>query len=162
MAAPQLAIVDIAARIGAALLCGAVIGLNRDLHRKPAGLRTFGLIALGAAILTIGIGRNADAAAVSRVVQGMVTGVGFLGAGMILRPSNSNEVHGLTTAAAVWLTTTLAILCGLGEAALALSVLALALGVLLVGGRIERFFERWFGTAALPGSSADSAGDDSG
>ena len=162
MTAPELAIVDIAARIGAALLCGAVIGLNRDLHRKPAGLRTFGLIALGAATLTIGIGHYADAAAVSRVVQGMVTGIGFLGAGMILRPANSNEVHGLTTAAAVWLTTALAILCGLDQAALALGVLALALGVLLIGGPVERFCERRFGSAAPAGSSADSAGDESG
>lgn len=161
MTAPDLAIIDIAARIGASLLCGAVVGLNRDLHRKPAGLRTFGLIALGSATLTIGIGRFADAAAVSRVVQGMVTGVGFLGAGMILRPANSNEVHGLTTAAAVWLTTTLAIMCGLDQAALALGVLGLAMVVLLVGGPIERACERWFGSAAPAGSSGESA-DESG
>lgn len=145
MATPAAASLEIATRIGAALLCGAVIGLNRDLHRKPAGLRTFGLMAMGTATLTLAVGDGSDPTGVARVVQGVITGIGFLGAGMILRPPNSNEVHGLTTAAAVWLTAALAILCGLGRIGLAYAVLLLALGVLFVGLPIERRFERWFG-----------------
>lgn len=148
MTAPEHEMLEIAARIGAALLCGAIIGLNRDLHRKPAGLRTFGLMALGTATLTVALAHSADPSALGRVVQGLITGIGFLGAGMILRPANSNEVHGLTTAAAVWLTAALAILCGLGQIPLALAVLATALVVLLVGLPVERAFERWFGTVA--------------
>ena len=148
MTAPDSATIDIAARIGAALLCGAVVGLNRDLHRKPAGLRTFGLMALGTATLTVALGNSADPSAMARVVQGLITGIGFLGAGMIMRGANSNEVHGLTTAAAVWLTAALSILCGLGQIPLAFAVLGTALVLLVIGLPIERRFELWFGREA--------------
>ncbi len=157
MPVPEQAILEIAARIGAALLCGAVVGLNRDLHRKPAGLRTFGLMALGTATLTVALEHSSDPSAMGRVVQGLITGIGFLGAGMIMRGANSNEVHGLTTAAAVWLTAALAILCGLGQIALALAVLATALLLLLVGLPIERQLERWFGAPAGIESRTENA-----
>lgn len=161
MAASDPLSLEFAARIGAALLCGAVIGLNRDLHRKPAGLRTFGLMALGTAALTTSMSQAADPSAVGRVVQGLITGIGFLGAGMILRPTNSNNVHGLTTAAAVWLTAALAILCGLGHVMLAFAVLGVALLVLLIGLPVERRVERWFGRATGEGAGED-AGDEAG
>ena len=136
---------EVVARMAAALLCGAVIGLNRDLHRKPAGLRTFGLMALGTAGLTVALAQYGDPSTIGRAVQGMITGIGFLGAGMIVRPTRDGaEVHGLTTAAAVWLAAALAILCGLGLLALAGSVLLIALLLLSFGQPVERAVERFF------------------
>lgn len=144
MSTPGLATAAIAARIGAAVLCGSVIGLNRDLHRKPAGLRTFALMALGTATLVVALTQNPDPGDLSRIVQGLMTGIGFLGAGMILRPATGEDVRGLTTAAAVWLTAALAILCGMGQELLALAVLAGALAILVIGVPVERRFEQWF------------------
>jgi len=94
---------ETALRLGAALLVGALFGLNRELHGKPAGLRTHALVTLGAATATALILRTVDghfitdANAVSRVVQGILTGVGFLGAGVILRDP-AGHVTGVTTA----------------------------------------------------------------
>jgi len=134
-------------RIAAALACGVSIGINRDLHRKPAGFRTFGLVALGSAIVTIAAQHVApdDPAAASRVAQGILTGIGFLGAGLIVRRERSHSVSGLTTAAAVWATAGLGIACGLGLYVLALSGIAAALFVLVVGGPLERRLERVLG-----------------
>jgi putative Mg2+ transporter-C (MgtC) family protein len=104
------------ARLLLVLACGAVIGLNRDLHRKSAGLRTFGLVSVGSAVVALVItATSADANAVSRVIHGVLTGIGFLGAGVILNQPTSSRVTGLTTAAAVWLTAGLGLACGMGE-----------------------------------------------
>ncbi len=138
---------DMLLRIGAALACGVSIGINRDLHRKPAGFRTFGLVALGSAIVTIAAQALApgDPAAASRVAQGILTGIGFLGAGLIVRRERSHAVSGLTTAAAVWATAGLGVACGLGLYALALAGIACALFVLVVGGPLERRLELLLG-----------------
>jgi putative Mg2+ transporter-C (MgtC) family protein len=130
-------------RLLVATLCGAVIGLNRILHHKPAGFRTFGLVALGAAIATLSaLSLSAgDPAAAARVAQGVLTGVGFVGAGVILHRVTSREVRGLTTAAAVWATAGVGIACGLGLYAIAIAGTALMLFVLVVGGPIENYFE---------------------
>jgi putative Mg2+ transporter-C (MgtC) family protein len=140
-------LLEILPRIAAALACGISIGINRDLHRKPAGFRTFGLVALGAAIVTIAAQRLApgDPAAASRVTQGILTGIGFLGAGLIVRRERSHGVSGLTTAAAVWTTAGLGVACGMGLYALALAGIAAALFVLVVGGPLERRLERFLG-----------------
>src|SRR3954447_1032948 len=93
---------EVIGRLGAAVLIGAAIGLNRDLHGKPTGVRTLGLVGLGSALAVLAIGpSSADDA--SRIVQGIVTGIGFLGAGVIIRNAD-NHIHGLTTAACVWIT----------------------------------------------------------
>jgi len=141
-------LLDILPRVAAALACGVSIGINRDLHGKPAGFRTFGLVALGAAIVTMAAQRMvpADPAAASRVAQGILTGIGFLGAGLIVRRESVRRVSGLTTAAAVWTTAGLGIACGLGLYALALAGIAAALLVLVVGGPVERLMERILGT----------------
>ena len=150
---------EVVARIAAALLCGAVIGLNRDLHRKPAGLRTFGLMALGTAGLTVALAQVGDPSTIGRAVQGMITGIGFLGAGMIVRPTRDGaEVHGLTTAAAVWLAAALAILCGLGLLALAGSVLLIALLLLSFGQPVERAVERFFARRVARRAGVDAGG----
>ena len=73
---------DIVLRLGSAILIGGAIGLNRDLHHKPTGMRTLGLVALGSTLAVLAVA--GDPAAVSRVIQGIITGIGFLGAGVIL------------------------------------------------------------------------------
>jgi putative Mg2+ transporter-C (MgtC) family protein len=150
MSDPVLATSEVAARLGVALFCGIAIGLNRDLHHKRAGVRTFGLVSLATAALTVAAVLTTDTAGVTRVVQGIVTGIGFLGAGMILHPSGSVDAHGLTTAAAVWFAAVLAVIAGLGALVVALAVLAAGLLLLMLGKPFERAMERVFGTPAGP------------
>jgi putative Mg2+ transporter-C (MgtC) family protein len=131
-------------RVGVALLCGVCVGLNRDLHHKPAGFRTFGLVSVGAALAVLAIVQSAgdDLASVSRVMQGILTGIGFVGAGVIFRRESRKPVAGLTTAAAIWYAAALGTASGLGHIRLALVGLAVAMLVLIIGGPIERYFER--------------------
>ncbi len=140
---------ETALRLGAALIVGTVIGLNRELHGKPAGLRTHALVTLGAAVATIIVLKApngsfaADQNAMSRVVQGILTGVGFLGAGVILRDP-AGHVTGLTTAATIWMCAVLGIVCGLGYwVILGITVILTAL-LLLLGRPLERLAERIF------------------
>jgi putative Mg2+ transporter-C (MgtC) family protein len=157
MPTPGPELLEILPRIVAALACGVGIGINRDLHRKPAGFRTFGLVALGSAIVTIAAQRVSpgDEAAASRVAQGILTGIGFLGAGLIVRRERRHGVSGLTTAAAVWTTAGLGIACGLGLYLLALCGIAAALFVLVVGGPLERRLERVLGGEESGSAQAD-------
>ena len=140
---------ETAVRLGAALILGGVIGLNRELHGKPAGLRTHALVSLGAAVATIVVlqpmNRDlpTDPNAIGRVVQGILTGIGFLGAGVILRDP-SGHVTGLTTAATIWICAVLGIVCGLGYWSIAAITLALSACALFLGRPIERFAERLF------------------
>jgi putative Mg2+ transporter-C (MgtC) family protein len=124
--------------------CGAVIGLNREFHRKPAGFRTFGLVSIGSAIvmLVIEMERGTGADAVSRVMQGVLTGIGFLGAGVIFRRESPSKVAGLTTAAAVWLTAGLGMAAGAGQYAIVIVGMALGLLLLLLGVPFERLLTR--------------------
>jgi putative Mg2+ transporter-C (MgtC) family protein len=148
-------------RLFMALACGAVIGLNRDLHRKSAGFRTFSLISVGSAIVALVITQTGpDPNAVSRVVQGVLTGIGFLGAGVILHQPTSSRVTGLTTAAAVWLTAGLGLACGLGQFPLALSGLAVALVILIIGRPIELYLEKVFPTKHGKGRAEDPLDSD--
>jgi len=86
-------------RLALALLVGAVLGLNRWLHHKSAGIRTHSLVAIGSAtaVMLIGDFLNDDAQSISRILQGLITGLGFLGAGVIIHEQRSQRVHGLTT-----------------------------------------------------------------
>lgn len=93
------------------VIFGAIIGIEREIHHKPAGLRTNILICMGAAVFTLlaqHIGKNTDAE--TRVIQGVITGVGFLGAGVLIH--QQGNVHGLTTAATIWIVTAIGIACG--------------------------------------------------
>ena len=107
---------EITARLAAAALVGGSIGLNRHLHHKAVGLRTLSLVSCGAAGLVLAslhsAGTTPHVDAMSRVIQGIMTGVGFIGAGVIMRGQTDVKVHGLTTAAAVWITAALGVLCG--------------------------------------------------
>lgn len=140
---------EIALRLGAALVLGSALGLNRELHGKAAGLRTHALVTLGAAVATMVALRSPDVStaidpnAASRIVQGILTGVGFLGAGVILRDS-SGHVSGLTTAATIWICAVLGIVCGLGYWLILAIALVLTLIALFFGKPIERLAERCF------------------
>ena len=100
---------EVILRLGGATLIGTAIGLNRDLHGKPTGVRTLGLVGLGSALVVLSVAQGSSVDA-SRIIQGIVTGVGFLGAGVIFR-SEGHHVHGLTTAACVWVTACIGAAC---------------------------------------------------
>jgi putative Mg2+ transporter-C (MgtC) family protein len=122
----------IAIRLAVALVVGALVGLQRELTHKPAGLRTHMLLALGTAFIIVSAEESGMSKSdLSRVVQGLVTGVGFLGGGAILKLTAEHEIHGLTTAAGLWMTTTASAAAGLGQPALAL--VGMGLGLLLLG-----------------------------
>lgn len=134
-------IARILARLSCAFLAGGLIGLQREVRGKPAGLRTHMLVALGTALIVLAAmdaGMQASSDAMSRVVQGIVTGMGFLGAGAILKLYDERDVKGLTTAAGIWMTAACGIAAGLGRYALALAGALLAWFVLAILGRAER------------------------
>jgi putative Mg2+ transporter-C (MgtC) family protein len=135
---------DDLARIGAAALLGGAIGLEREWHGHWAGLRTHIMVAIGAAIFVVG-GTTAHGQGIdgpSRVIQGVASGIGFLGAGTILKLSDKMEIKGLTTASSIWLAAALGIAAGLAEYALAVASAAISLFVLGVLGPVEKFLER--------------------
>jgi len=130
---------EIFLRLATATCAGAAIGLNRDLHDKRMGLRTLGLVGLGSAMAVISMADISPDAA-SRVVQGILTGIGFIGAGVIVHGPKPFRVHGLTTAACTWVTATLGILCGFGEWRVIAVSIPLIFALLIFGGAIERWF----------------------
>ena len=132
---------EVVTRIGLAALVGVALGLNRDLRGKPTGVRTLGLVGLASALAVLAVGRG-EIADASRVIQGIVTGIGFLGAGVIIRNAVGRKVHGLTTAACVWLTACIGAACGIGELRLILLALPFVFVLLVVGGPFERFCRR--------------------
>jgi putative Mg2+ transporter-C (MgtC) family protein len=157
---PALESFDVAARLGSAVLVGAILGINRDLHHKAAGLRTHALVSLGSAVVVVVITVSTpglEANALSRVIQGLVTGVGFIGAGVILHHGAEHRVAGLTTAASIWLTAALGVACGSGSWMIAWFALALTIAVLELGGPIERALERRFQSRVHSDSSDSSA-----
>jgi putative Mg2+ transporter-C (MgtC) family protein len=145
---------EILSRLGAAALVGAGIGLNRHLHHKSTGLRTLSLVACGSAGLVLAALHAAGGAshvdAMSRVIQGLMTGVGFIGAGVIIRNPASDKIHGLTTAAAVWMTAALGALCGTGEWKIIAALSLIVTVVLLIGGPLERWWDRALGNERPP------------
>ncbi len=130
----------IAIRLTLALLVGAVLGLNRWLHHKSAGIRTHSLVAIGSAtaVMLISDFVQDDAQSVSRVLQGLITGLGFLGAGVIIREQRSRRVHGLTTAASLWVCALTGAAFGAGQFALGGLTVGAIMITLLLGGPLER------------------------
>jgi putative Mg2+ transporter-C (MgtC) family protein len=126
-------------RMIAAVLLGFVVGIQREKVGKPAGARTHMLVCLGTAVVVLacaGMGMQYDAQ--SRVIQGIVTGIGFIGAGSILKLDKEREIQGLTTAAGLWMTAAIGIACGAGTIGIALIASVLTLGVLALAGVIEK------------------------
>jgi putative Mg2+ transporter-C (MgtC) family protein len=139
---------EVMLRMGVAAALGGALGLNRELHDKPAGLRTHAMVALGAALatyLSIEVtksGQIADMGAVTRVIQGVLTGIGFIGAGVIFRDTVGKKVTGLTTSAEIWVVACLGMACGAGRWRSALVAFGIALAVLLFGGPFEKAVHR--------------------
>ena len=147
-----LPLLEIVLRLGAATVIGCALGLNREIRGKPAGMRTHALVALGTALVTLtgmvlaGQDGQFDSNSVSRVIQGIVAGIGFLGGGTILKSETGDQISGLTTAASLWVVACLGITCGVGLWAMALVALGLALFVLIAGEKVERVLHRLLGT----------------
>jgi putative Mg2+ transporter-C (MgtC) family protein len=132
---------EIVGRLLMATFFGAAIGINRERHGKPAGLRTHALVALGGALFTI-IGlllSREDVSATGRILQGITAGIGFIGAGVIMRQPETQDVHGLTTAAAIWIVSAIGVAVGAGLWRTSLVALALGLFILIVGETIDRW-----------------------
>jgi putative Mg2+ transporter-C (MgtC) family protein len=134
-------------RLLTAALLGGVLGYERERQGKAAGVRTHMLVAMGAALFVLVPQQGGmEVADMSRVIQGIVTGVGFLGAGAIIKRGSEEDVQGLTTAAGVWMTAAIGIACGLGRETTAVLSTLLALVVL---GLVPKLVDR------LPGKAAD-------
>jgi putative Mg2+ transporter-C (MgtC) family protein len=147
MLLPPDQLIEILIRLSAAVVIGGLIGVDREIRRKPAGMRTHALVSLGAALVMLivvrtGPGTFEHVDAVSRAIQGIIAGVGFLGGGAILKSNEHDIVHGLTTAASIWLVASLGIACGVGQWMAALIALALALLVLVAGQPVESLVHR--------------------
>jgi putative Mg2+ transporter-C (MgtC) family protein len=140
---------EILLRLGAATVAGGLIGLNRDLLGKPIGVRTLGLVGLATAMIVALAVPSANTVeisdAASRIIQGVLTGIGFLGAGVIVHRNKLSRVHGLTSAACTWLTACTGIVCGAGYWRIVAVALAIAFIVLLAGGTAERWLHRVLG-----------------
>ncbi len=141
---------EIALRLGSAILAGGVLGWERELQDKPAGLRTHMMVALGAAVPIVAAVQflalvSPDSSLLQsdpfRIVQGIMGGIGFLGAGAIIQ--SQRWVHGLTTAATIWITAAIGVVCGFGYYVIAGIATGMALAVLLIFGYLEgRFLEQ--------------------
>jgi len=133
-------------RLLAAAGAGMAIGLNREMQGKPLGIRTLALVAVGTALATLtaidfrGIDQHPDALSrvVQGVLQGVLTGIGFIGAGVVLRDKETGTIQGLTTAASVWVTAALGIACALAAWHLVIIGVVLTLFILVAVGWLEQ------------------------
>jgi putative Mg2+ transporter-C (MgtC) family protein len=141
----------------AAVLCG-LLGAEREKARKPAGLRTHMLVALGAAVFALfPVEAGMSIGDLSRVIQGVAAGIGFIGAGTILKRADADEVSGLTTAASVWLTAAIGLAVGAGHIWLPIVVTATAWSILYVVARFTGAGEPDSPKAAPSSSGHDGA-----
>ena len=142
---PPLSDIELVQRLLLAAVCGAVLGFEREIKQKSAGLRTNMLIAMGSALYTVMSQELADGigADPTRVAAQIVTGIGFLGAGAILRTNAG--IQGLTTAATIWVNAAVGVAAGGGEFQLAIIATGVTLGVLLLLNPLERQIERRLG-----------------
>ena len=129
---------QVAIRIVIAAILGGAIGLEREMKRKAAGLRTQMLVCMGATIVIVvarvdGIPLNE----ISRIIDGILTGIGFIGGGVILKLTLTREVQGLTTAASIWTTAAIGIAVGLGQVWVAVLSMLVVWIILFVLGYVE-------------------------
>lgn len=153
---PTVADSELIVRLLLAALLGAAVGLERELRQKSAGLRTNTLIAVGAALFTlmsIEMAEGTAAADRTRLAAQIVTGVGFLGAGAIMRTGSG--ISGLTTAATVWVNAAIGVAAGGGEYHLALIATGVTLAVLLALSPLEAWIDRRL--PKRPGENATDA-----
>ena len=129
----------VSSRLLIASILSGLLGYERERRRKAAGLRTHMLVALGAALFVlVPVQAGMSLEDISRVIQGLVTGIGFLGAGTILKGDSAEDVKGLTTAAGIWLTAAIGVAVGLGHEATAVMSTLLALAIFALMPRLER------------------------
>ena len=135
---------SLAIRLGLALVAGAIIGIDREVNRRPAGMRTHALVSIGAATVMLVVlgtpGNQSDA--LSRAIQGIITGIGFLGAGVIMQHEAERRVEGLTTAATIWVAAALGMACGAGQIELVAIAVVLVILVLTAGNWVEDAIKR--------------------
>jgi putative Mg2+ transporter-C (MgtC) family protein len=128
-------------RLLAAALLGGIVGIQRETTHKPAGLRTHMLVSVATAAFVVASGSaGLSVEGLSRVIQGIITGIGFIGAGTILKISQEHAIKGLTTAASVWMTAAIGVTVGLGNLGIGLMVSLLALIILWLV-KVERRLE---------------------
>jgi putative Mg2+ transporter-C (MgtC) family protein len=126
-------------RLVLAAFLGGLLGLQRERHGKEAGIRTHMLVAAGSALIVlVPVQMRMEGEELSRVIQGLLAGVGFLCAGSILKMPNEEHVRGLTTAAGIWMTTAIGIAAGLGREMTAVLATLLVLGILALEGPFRR------------------------
>ncbi len=129
-------------RLLAAMLLGGIIGVQREKTGKPAGLRTHMLTAMGSTLFVLGgAAAGMSMSDLSRVIQGLAAGIGFIGVGAILKLREQREIEGLTTAAGIWMTAAVGVAVGLGRIGLAFLSVILTWIVLSALSRIERAIE---------------------
>jgi putative Mg2+ transporter-C (MgtC) family protein len=152
-------------RVLAAVAAGACLGWERESSRKPAGLRTHILVTLGAAATVVAalklhyelaMAGDTGGSDLMKAIAGIVGGVGFLGAGSIIR--DSTGVRGLTTAATIWLSAAIGVACGLGYYTLAVTCVSIALGTLVLLGVLERRIMGTFGLRKEPETADEDDG----
>ena len=133
--------IALAGRLALATLFGAALGVNREIALKPAGLRTHALVSLGTSLVTIvglQLGQaGGDSGAPSRIIQGLVAGIGFIGGGVILHRGGGRGVHGLTTAASIWIASGTGVAVGTGLWRAAVAAVVLSLVVLTLGHHLD-------------------------
>ena len=130
-------------RLIAAAVLGGLVGIQREKAGKPAGLRTHIIVGVGTALVVVACSRGGmDSAGLSRVIQGIVTGIGFIGTGSILKVEGERDIRGLTTAAGLWLTAAVGVAAGLGTIGIAIIGTALGLSILAVEGVVESRAEK--------------------
>jgi putative Mg2+ transporter-C (MgtC) family protein len=135
--------VSLVSRLLTAMILGALVGAQRESIGKPAGLRTHMLVAMGSALFVLApLEAGMELDGISRVIQGIVTGIGFIGAGAILKLQEKREIEGLTTAAGIWMTAAIGIAAGLGRWGLALVSTVLTWITLSVIGKIETWMNQ--------------------
>ena len=136
-------LVHVIIRLIAATLLGAIVGYQRETAGKPAGLRTHILVTLGTTVFVLacsGFGMSSDG--LSRVIQGIITGIGFIGAGSILKLNEERNIQGLTTSAGIWMTAAIGVAVGLGSLGVAMLSTLLAVIILALAAPLEHRIHR--------------------
>jgi putative Mg2+ transporter-C (MgtC) family protein len=130
--------IRVVVRILAATMLGAIVGYERERTGKSAGLRTHMLVALSSAVFVLApLEAGMESADVSRVIQGVAAGIGFIGAGAIMKLPDERQIDGLTTAAGIWMTAALGLAAGLGRFGLAFITAVITWVILAIVARVD-------------------------
>jgi putative Mg2+ transporter-C (MgtC) family protein len=129
-------------RLLVALAAGALLGYQREQFGKAAGLRTHMLVSLASALFTaVAVLADMDPPSISRIIQGLAAGIGFIGGGAILKLTDAKQIRGLTTASSIWLASAVGVAAGLGRPGSAILGAVAGFVVLSVLGRLEHRLE---------------------